>query len=296
MEFSDILTIAEIFISVVVSFYLVHWYNVRDTQHRAVKDYYIQLLSEYQKTTEDIFQSVLDSQISASQVVSKVEDLDIALEGFDKDIRRALPIKLQEIQLQIGDLTDALTNLDDINEQFDYGFLFLGTSDRIAVRELRKKAHECFGIYINQINTSEGHHAWHDLKCSFKNSVDYFNYKGKTFPYPHALWDLIRANLLRIIALVLGLIISFLIYKSYQSYQKEKEVEEENQTRWRDGIIKEMKTHNEILEDIKNTSRDIHSDTKNYYNCVFHRYDTCDSTIYFKEFKADSANSHKSKK
>ena len=33
--FSDILTILEILISVVVGFYLAHWYSVRDTQHRA---------------------------------------------------------------------------------------------------------------------------------------------------------------------------------------------------------------------------------------------------------------------
>ena len=64
MSFSDILTILEILISVVVGFYLAHWYSVRDTQHRAVKDYYINLLSTLQVNCEYIFHGVLDSSIS----------------------------------------------------------------------------------------------------------------------------------------------------------------------------------------------------------------------------------------
>ena len=148
MSFSDILTISEILISVVVGFYLAHWYSVRDTQHRAVKDYYINLLSKLQVECEKIFKRVLDSSISGAEMLSKIDDLDSALEGFDEDLRRALPIKLKKLQELIGDVTDKLTDLNDINEQLDQQHFHLGTTDRITVRQLSKEVHRYFGVYI----------------------------------------------------------------------------------------------------------------------------------------------------
>lgn len=280
MSFSDILTISEILISVVVGFYLAHWYSVRDTQHRAVKDYYINLLSNLQVECEYIFQGVLDSSISGAEMLSKIDDLDSALEGFDEDLRRALPIKLKELQSLIGDVTDKLTDLNDINEQLDQQHFHLGTTDRITVRQLSKEAHRHFGVYINQININQGHHVWHELGSNFRNTINFFKDHNAKFPILRTLWSLLCAFWTRLLILSMLLLLLFGVWKLYQSQSLNDEIEKNDLIKWREGVIQEMKIHNAILEQIGDSIPVKKEDVKNYYDCIFHRYDTCDSTKY----------------
>lgn len=280
MSFSDILTILEILISIVVGFYLAHWYSVRDTQHRAVKDYYINLLSNLQVDCEFIFHGVLDSSISGAELLSKIDDLDSALEGFDEDLRRALPIKLKELQVLIGDVTDKLTNLNDINEQLDQPQFHLGTNDRIIVRQLSKEAHRHFGVYINQININQGHHVWHELWSNIRNTFSFFKARHSTFPILRTLWSLLCAFWTRLLMLFVLLLLIFGVWKSFQRQSLNDESEKNSLLEWRNGVIREMKIHNAMLEQIGDSLPVRKEDVKNYHDCVFHRYDTCDSTIY----------------
>lgn len=250
MSFSDILTILEIIISVVVGFYLAHWYSVRDTQHRAVKDYYINLLSNLQFNCEYIFHGVLDSSISGVELLSKIDDLDSALEGFDEDLRRALPIKLKELQVLIGDVTDKLTDLNDINEQLDQQQFYLGTNDRITVRQLSKEAHRHFGVYINQININPGHHVWHELWSNIRNTFSFFKAHHSKFPISRTFWSLMCAFWTRLLMLFILLLFLFGVWKSYQDQSLNDENEKNCLQEWRNSVIQEMKMHNAILEQI----------------------------------------------
>ena len=267
MSFSDILTILEILISVVVGFYLAHWYSVRDTQHRAVKDYYINLLSTLQVNCEYIFHGVLDSSISGAELLSKIDDLDSALEGFDEDLRRALPIKLKELQVLIGDVTDKLTDLNDINEQLDQ-------------QQLSKEAHRHFGVYINQININPGHHVWHELWSNIRNTFSFFKAHHSKFPILRTFWSLLCAFWARLLMLSVLLLLIFGVWKLYQNQSLDDENEKNSLQEWRNSVIQEMKVHNGILEQIGDSLPVRKEDVKNYHDCVFHRYDTCDSTIY----------------
>ena len=280
MSFSDILTILEILISVVVGFYLAHWYSVRDTQHRVVKDYYINLLSNLQMDCESIFHRVLDSSISGAELLSKIDDLDSALEGFDEDLRRALPIKLKELQVLIGDVTDKLTNLNDINEQLDQPQFHLGTNDRITVRQLSKEAHRHFGVYINQININQGYHVWHELWSNIRNTFSFFKAHHVIFPILRTVWSLLCAFWTRLLMLFILLLLIFGVWKSYQNQSLDDESEKKSLQQWRNSVIREMKMHNAILEQIGDSLPVRTGDVKNYHDCIFHRYDTCDSTKY----------------
>lgn len=282
MSFSDILTILEILISVVVGFYLAHWYNVRDTQHRAVKDYYINLLSNLQVNCEYIFHGVLESSISGAELLSKIDDLDSALEGFDEDLRRSLPIKLKELQDLIGDVTDKLTDLNDINEQLDQQYFHLGTTDRITVRQLSKEAHRHFGVYINQININQGHHVWHELASNFRNTITFFKDHNAKCPKLRTLWSLLCAFWTRLLMLFILILLIFGVWKSYQDQSLSDENEKNSLQEWRNSVIQEMKMYNAILEQIGDSLPVRREDVKSYQNCVFYHFDTCDSTIYRK--------------
>lgn len=280
MSFSDILTILEILISVVVGFYLAHWYSVRDTQHRAVKDYYITMLSNLQADCEFIFHGVLNSSISGAELLSAIDDLDSALEGFDEDLRRALPIKLKKLQDLIGDVTDKLTDLNDINVQLYQQQFNLGINDRITVRQLSKEAHRHFGVYINQININPGHHVWHELWSNIRNTFSFFKARHSTFPILRTLWSLLCAFWTRLLMLFVLLLLIFGVWKSYRNQSLNEEDEKKSLQEWRNSVIREMKMHNAILEQIGDSLPVRNEDVKNYHDCIFHRYDTCDSTIY----------------
>lgn len=280
MSFSDILTILEILISVVVGFYLAHWYSVRDTQHRAVKDYYITMLSNLQADCEFIFHGVLNSSISGAELLSAIDDLDSALEGFDEDLRRALPIKLKKLQDLIGDVTDKLTDLNDINVQLYQQQFNLGINDRITVRQLSKEAHRHFGVYINQININPGHHVWHELWSNIRNTFSFFKARHSTFPILRTLWSLLCAFWTRLLMLFILLLLIFGVWKSYRNQSLNEEDEKKSLQEWRNSVIREMKMHNAILEQIGDSLPVRNEDVKNYHDCIFHRYDTCDSTIY----------------
>jgi hypothetical protein len=280
MSFSDILTISEILISVVVGFYLAHWYSVRDTQHRAVKDYYITMLSNLQADCEFIFHGVLNSSISGAELLSAIDDLDSALEGFDEDLRRALPIKLKKLQDLIGDVTDKLTDLNDINVQLYQQQFNLGINDRITVRQLSKEAHRHFGVYINQININPGHHVWHELWSNIRNTFSFFKARHSTFPILRTLWSLLCAFWTRLLMLFILLLLIFGVWKSYRNQSLNEEDEKKSLQEWRNSVIREMKMHNAILEQIGDSLPVRNEDVKNYHDCIFHRYDTCDSTIY----------------
>lgn len=280
MSFSDILTILEILISVVVGFYLAHWYSVRDTQHRAVKDYYITMLSNLQADCESIFHGVLNSSISGAELLSAIDDLDSALEGFDEDLRRALPIKLKKLQDLIGDVTDKLTDLNDINVQLYQQQFNLGINDRITVRQLSKEAHRHFGVYINQININPGHHVWHELWSNIRNTFSFFKVRHSTFPILRTLWSLLCAFWTRLLMLFILLLLIFGVWKSYRNQSLNEEDEKKSLQEWRNSVIREMKMHNAILEQIGDSLPVRNEDVKNYHDCIFHRYDTCDSTIY----------------
>jgi len=282
MSFSDILTILEILISVVVGFYLAHWYSVRDTQHRAVKDYYIELLSNLQENCEYIFHGVLNSSISGAELLSVIDDLDSALEGFDEDLRRALPIKLKKLQDLIGDVTDKLTNLNDINVQLYHQQFNLGINDRITVRQLSKEAHRHFGVYINQININPGHHVWHELWSNIRNTFSFFKAHHSKFPILRTFWSLLCAFWARLLMLSVLLLLIFGVWNLYQNQSLDDENEKNSLQEWRNSVIQEMKVHNGILEQIGDSLPVRNEDVKNYQDCVFHRYDTCDSTIYRK--------------
>lgn len=280
MSLSDILTVLEILITVVVGFYLAHWYSVRDSQHRAVKDYYINLLSEYQKQAEEIFRGVLSSDVSGRTLLAKIDGLESALEGFDEDLRRALPVKLKPIQESIGDVMDELTNLNDINEQFDNEAYHLGTNDIISVRQLSRAAHRWFGIYINQININHGHHVWHELLNNVKNTIEYYRGSCLWKLWLKVLWGLVCAFWVRLLLSLLFILLCVHLWNAYQTHIVEDEAEKKEQREWRKTIIHEMHEHNRILDEFDKQHPTIGNDTKNYYDCVFHRYDTCDSTIY----------------
>ena len=267
MSFSDILTISEILISVVVGFYLAHWYSVRDSQHRAVKDYYINLLSNLQADCEFIFHGVLDSSISGAELLSKIDDLDNALEGFDEDLRRALPIKLKELQVLIGDVTDKLTDLDDINEQLDQQRFHLGINDRITVRQLSKEAHCLFGTYINQININQGHHVWHELKSNLQNTINFYKTHHAKHPTLSTFWSLLCAFWTRLLMLFILLILVFGVWKSYREQSLNNENEKNSLIEWRNGVIREMKIHNAILEQMSDSLNARKGDVKKCCNC-----------------------------
>lgn len=76
------------------------------------------------------------------------------------------------------------------------------------------------------------------------------------------------------------LLLLFGVWKLYQSQSLNDEIEKNDLIKWREGVIQEMKIHNAILEQIGDSIPVKKEDVKNYYDCIFHRYDTCDSTIY----------------
>lgn len=182
MSTSDIIGLCDILVTIFVGFFLTHRFSVRDTRTRSVKDYYISELTSIRKNIEETFQNLLDDKLSAKDLVKWTEDVEARLREFDDGLRIVLPVYARPLQDEVGDMLDILTDIDNINEQFDKVKLELSTDACIAVRNISNDIHEIFAQYLYLVNMANSYGFIEELKKRYNSTKQYFHATTQSIP------------------------------------------------------------------------------------------------------------------
>lgn len=192
MTVSDIIGICDILVTIFVGFFLAHRFSVKDTRNRSAKDYYISELTNIRKKIENMFQNLLDGTISAKELVKKIEDIENTLEEFDHGVRVVLPIRMAFLQYLVGNCLDRLTNIEDINNQYELNRIVLSTDSRIEVRQISKDIHKQFAKYLYQVNIAAQYGILYEIKFNYVNYLEYNKSQNKRFPRLNSLLYMIH--------------------------------------------------------------------------------------------------------
>ena len=118
MSLSDFLTLVNIGITLIVGFYLTHWFSVRDSRHRALKDFYINEVKSLSDDIGETFRKLKSGEITGEQFVQWFNSIERRLENLDEDIMEAFPIFLVSIYNPVFEAHMAISNSEDFNNNY----------------------------------------------------------------------------------------------------------------------------------------------------------------------------------
>ena len=118
MSLSDFLTLVNIAITLIVGFYLTHWFSVRDSRHRALKDFYIDEVKSLSDEIGETFRKLKSGGITGEQFVQWFGLIERRLEILDKDIEEAFPIFSVSIYNPVFEAHRVISNSEDFNNFF----------------------------------------------------------------------------------------------------------------------------------------------------------------------------------
>lgn len=237
MSNSDIIGLCDILVTIFVGFFLAHKFSVKDTRTRSVKDYYISELTSIRKNVEEKFQDLLDGKVSAKALVKWTDDIEAHLHEFDIGLRIVLPVYARPLQNEIGDLLDILTNIDNINEQYDNEYIDLSTEACISVREISKNIHERFAQYLYMVNMASSYGFIDEIAKRYNSIRLYYQSTACDFPIGKSMLLICRQYLREYFWIAMFIVaVSILAVNQFRKTETTSSVE------------KSVKYHNEIFD------------------------------------------------
>lgn len=207
MALSDILSIVEILVTIIVGFFIAHWASVRDSQHRAIKDFYISLLQNILKDIHEAFDNLISEKKPARDFVSWYNTHSFRVEDWDNGLRNVFAIRSKPVSKTLDDAYSKITNLEDFNNHLSddkHNMHWDIQKDLVTVKEWQKILDSEVDKYIYLVNKASVHGYFYNEKSLFKSDRLYYLNKGnkKTISIIKALGNRLWANKIRIIVIV----------------------------------------------------------------------------------------------
>ena len=118
MTYSDLLSSISILTSIVFGFYITHWYSIRDSRTRVVKDYYIEQVKGIKGRVDKFFHQVAWGKKSARYIISWNKHIDLDIDSIDNGVRKVLDIHIASFGDLLATFYQEITMWDDYNTQF----------------------------------------------------------------------------------------------------------------------------------------------------------------------------------
>lgn len=173
MTITDILTIIGIVVSIVFGFFFTHYYSIRDTRTRVLKDYYIEEVKAVKVRVDKFFHEVAFGKSSFKKVVNWYDHLNIDVVSIDHGVRKSLYIKTGDLIGVVDSYYGEITNWDDFNDQFSNPNYRPSNEHVIRLKQIKYEIDEFLNEYISHINESNSYPIW---KIFCRN-------EEKKFPY-----------------------------------------------------------------------------------------------------------------
>lgn len=217
MTISDYINLLAIIVAIVVGFFITHWYSVRDTRTRVIKDFYIEQIKSIKGRVDQYLRKLVWGTLSARQFISWYYNIDLDIKGLDKGLRYSLDIRRKELGKIIGDAFDVITNLEDFNNQFSANKVSLGVRDKEIVKKTISNLDDDINMYIAVVNHANTYGLFTVQKKKMAETKRYYEEIGHRYPMLKAWQERLQKHWKEItvfFALFIGLTVLYCKLKS----------------------------------------------------------------------------------
>lgn len=226
MNFSDILALLEILVTILFGYYITHWVTVRDTRTRSVKDLYIGQLSDIKRHVDSFFHELYDGKLRGRTIADWYGHQQNALTCFDEGLRMALPIRKEKLEDIVNRIHETITGSEYYNDNFNKKKYILTKDEQAKMLDLKSSVDKSFNEYVVQINNSRQYYFWENLKQNYLFDVEYFKVCKKHHPRTAAL----KLRGIKLIPYLISLVaIVLIVREAYVSYKNTMEEERQLQ-------------------------------------------------------------------
>ncbi len=213
MTIADILTIIGIVVSIVFGFFVTHFYSIRDTRTRVIKDYYIEEVKAVKLRVDKFFHAIAFGKSSFRKVVNWYDHLTIDVIGIDKGVRKSLDLQMAELIEFIDDYYGEITNWEDFNDQFLHSNYKPSNEHIIRLKQMKYEIDEFLNDYISQINESNYYPIWKVYQRKFKQSCNFYKKKDYRFPKLMSIWERLEKHFIEgiVVLALIGAMTYFIV-------------------------------------------------------------------------------------
>ncbi len=209
MTIADFLTFVGIVVSIVFGFIITHFYSIRDTRTRVLKDYYIEQVKNIKGRVDHFFHKLAFGKGSFKKVVSWYNHLSIDVMGIDCGIRKSLDLQIHELITMIDKFYGEITKWEDFNNQYSKSNYLPDTVHRQRLLEMKLEIDEFLNDYINHINQSNNYPVWKIQFRRIKQSYKYYSEKKYKFPCLCSIWERFEKHIWESLITIFVLLSSF---------------------------------------------------------------------------------------
>ena len=205
MTIADILTFVGIAVSIIFGFFVTHFYSIRDTRTRVLKDYYIEQIKVVKERVGVFFHRVAFGKSSFQKVVIWYEHLVTDVKGIDQGVRKSLDLQIGEFMDIFDKYYGEITNWEDFNNQYSEPCYMPITEHKVRLLQMKYEIDEFLNGYVSHINQSNNYPIWKVQYRRIKQSYSYYKEKGYKCAFWCSIWERIEKHFLEGIV-VLGII------------------------------------------------------------------------------------------
>ncbi len=256
MNLSDALTFAGIIVSIIFGFFVTHYYSVRDSRTRVLKDYYIEQIKVIKRSTDGFFHKVTFGRSSFKNVVSWYEHIRMDIDGLDHSLREHLDLQIEEISERIQRYYDEITSWEDFNNQFTCRNYLPSIDHKQRLSQIKQESDEFINNFINHVNQAYPYPVWIAQKRRIINSYRFYKEKGRIFPMFLSVWERFEKHLFEILFFTAIILISIFLVKNIRDEDKADLVTPlQNISNRQDSIHKEMQLLREKYKPVEIQSK-----------------------------------------
>lgn len=220
MEMSEIISIIDILVTIIVGFWLTRYFSIHDSRSRVLKDYYIDEVKVLQNDVRTFFARLLSNHIPGSELSRWYKSHKNKFYTFDSNIRESFPIECPRVSEELFKLHHEITNFEEFNNGFSNGEFNFRPQTRKRISELECDALSLLNDYLIQVNSSPGHGYVSRKISNLRHEFRYYILKTHSYLKYVLIWILRLLWSVGILAIVIFSIRN--LQKWYLAYAKEK--------------------------------------------------------------------------
>lgn len=272
MTFSDFISAIGIITSIVFGFFITHWYSIKDSRTRTLKDYYIDQIKAIKGRTDAFFHQVAFGKSSAKKIVSWYNHISQDIDAIDNGMRKVLDIHMMPFGDRLSELYTEITRWEDYNDQYYDTNFNPSTVHAQRLLAMLSQVDDFLNTYIDHINQSNNYSIWTVQIRKIKQNKEFYSSQNKKFPWVRAVFERIGKHFWEMsfsIAMILGCV--------YVCCNLKKEEQKEKLSPSLMRIASKQDSIYRAIYDLKEKYTPVEVHTKSFSNSAFFSADKVDS-------------------